>query len=181
MVSNCRASQFAYAAPVKVDDKKDKAKVRARAVCRVLWFLHRLGRYAPGCRLLLLPSAVPVLNSEPPPSLVHAPRCAPHPPAPHLRLGSLQLPTAVLSTTARAKARAAKKSKDAAKDAGAGGEAAKEAGGAGEAHRRGRRVGWWGACAASCMGAASEAGAAAAAAGKPANCRRMRPSTPAVS
>jgi hypothetical protein len=27
VVSNCRPSQFAYAPPVKVDDKKDKAKV----------------------------------------------------------------------------------------------------------------------------------------------------------
>lgn len=27
VVSNCKPSQFAYAPPVKVDDKKDKAKV----------------------------------------------------------------------------------------------------------------------------------------------------------
>ncbi|KAL4423070.1 hypothetical protein ABPG77_005875 [Micractinium sp. CCAP 211/92] len=60
VVSNCRPSQFAYPPPVKVEDKKDKAK----------------------------------------------------------------LPTAVLSTTVRAKARAAKKAKDAAAAGGEGGSAA---------------------------------------------------------
>lgn len=59
VVSNCRPSQFAYPPPVKVDDKKDKAK----------------------------------------------------------------LPTAVLSTTARAKARAAKKAKEAGKEPEAAAEA----------------------------------------------------------
>ncbi len=77
--------------------------------------------------LLLLPSncragVLLACPSPRPPSGCHPPAPpTPHPP-PHTHC--LQLPTAVLSTTVRAKARAAKKAKDAAAAGGEGGSAA---------------------------------------------------------
>ena len=134
MVSNCRPSQFAYPPPVKVDDKKDKAKVRG---CLLPWpFCSIQSIYVQCIHLLCCTTARPCLCR--PPLLFHAqypsPCCPPRPsraplgnpstPLPlFLLLPSLQLPTAVLSTTARAKARAAKKAKEAGKEPEAAAEA----------------------------------------------------------